>query len=83
MLNSIEGIYRDGKIELLEPPRDVKNNTYVIVTFLQSGAIDLQARGIDRAHAANLRERLSTFAEEWNSPEMAIYDDYDNAKAHL
>jgi len=30
-----------------------------------------------------LRARLATFAEEWNAPEMDIYDNYDAAKANL
>jgi hypothetical protein len=86
MLRSIEGVYRNGKIELSEIPPGIKNDTFVIVTFLQSGQtdfIDLRARGIDEKQAANLRGRLSTFAEEWNSPEMEIYDDYDRAKSHV
>jgi hypothetical protein len=29
---------------------------------------------------AELRARLEPFAEEWESPEMALYDDYDNAR---
>jgi hypothetical protein len=33
MLKSVEGIYREGKIELLERPGDIKE-TRVIVTFL-------------------------------------------------
>jgi division protein CdvB (Snf7/Vps24/ESCRT-III family) len=41
-------------------------------------SIDLQAHGIDEQQAAELRSRLDSFAEEWNSPEMDIYDDYDN-----
>ena len=45
--------------------------------------IDLRARGIDEKQAADLRGRLSTFAEEWDSPEMEMYDDYDRAKSHL
>ncbi len=32
--------------------------------------------GLDWRQLANLRSRLSQFAEEWNSPEMEIYDDY-------
>lgn len=38
-------------------------------------AVDLQTRGIGGAQAADLRSRLSTFAEDWNRPEMAIYDE--------
>jgi hypothetical protein len=81
MLKSIEGIYRDGKIELVEAPSNVRDDTRVIVTFLEGGLIDLRARGIDEAHAAELRARLATSSEDWDSPEMAIYDDYDAARA--
>lgn len=31
---------------------------------------------LDRVELADLRSRLSQFAEEWNSPEMEIYDAY-------
>ena len=37
-------------------------------------AIDLQSRGINREQAANLRARLQSFAEDWNCPEMDVYD---------
>ncbi len=75
MLKSVEGIYRDGKVELLETPSDVQE-TRVIVTFLpERGAIDLRSRGIDEAQAAQLRWRLQAFAEDWERPEMDIYDD--------
>jgi len=83
MLKSIEGVYRNGKVELVEVPTDVHDETRVIVTFLESGTIDLRARGIDEAQAAELRARLATFAEDWESPKMDIYDDYDAAKANL
>ena len=58
MLKSVEGVYRDGKIELTEVPGDVRNETRVIVTFLETGHIDLGARGIDEAQAAELRAQL-------------------------
>ncbi len=83
MHKSVEGIYRNGKVELAEVPTDVRDETRVIVTFLDLRPIDLRARGIDEAQAADLRARLATFAEDWDSPEMDIYDDYDIAKAHL
>jgi hypothetical protein len=81
MLNSIEGIYRKGKVELAEVPSNIDDDTRVIVTFLKSGPIDLRKRGIDEAQAADLRSRLSTFAEDWNSPEMDIYDDYNATRS--
>jgi hypothetical protein len=55
MLKSVEGVYRDGKIELTELPEDVCDETRVIVTFLETSPIDLRARGIDEAQAAELR----------------------------
>lgn len=80
MLKTIEGVYHNGKIELVEVPADVRDKTPVIVTFLEPKLIDLRSRGIDAAHAAELRARLATFAEDWDSPEMDIYNDYDAAK---
>ncbi len=80
MFKTIEGIYRDGKVELLEKPRAVPDPARVMVTFLEYPPIDLQARGIVPEQAADLRARLATFAEEWESPEMELYDDYDAAK---
>jgi hypothetical protein len=74
MLTAIQGIYRDGKIQLTEIPRNVDDDTPVIVTFLTSGNVTLSARGIDETQAADLRARLATFAEEWDSPEMDVYD---------
>ncbi|HEX6292670.1 MAG TPA: hypothetical protein VFZ66_26030 [Herpetosiphonaceae bacterium] len=83
MLTSIEGVYRNGQIELSEQPTNMDDNTRVIVTFLDRGHVDLRARGIDAQQAADVRRQLTPFAEEWNSPEMDAYDDYDAAKACL
>ena len=54
MLKSYEGIYKDGKIELLgDQPECLEAR--VIVTFLPAtNLVDLQARGISRAQAADL-----------------------------
>ena len=70
---TVEGIYRDGKVELLETPIDV-DEARVIVTFLPEGAVNLSERGIDEAQAASLRARLRPFAEDWELPEMGAYD---------
>ena len=83
MLKSVEGVYRNGKIELTELPEEVRDDTRVIVTFLETSDIDLQERGIDEAQATDLRAQLGSFAEEWDSPDMALYDNYDAAKAKL
>jgi len=83
MQKSIEGVYRNGKVELDEMPDDVHDEARVIVTFLDPREVDLRARGISEAQAAELRARLATFAEDWESPEIDIYDDYDAAKPRL
>ena len=83
MHKTIEGVYRDGKIELSELPGNVPEDTRVIVTFLETRLTDLQERGISEEQAAELRAQLGAFAEEWDSPEMSCYDDYDAAKAKL
>ena len=83
MLRTLEGVYRGGRIELSEVPGSVAEDTRVIVTFLEDRQVDLRARGIDEEQAARLRTQLTAFAEEWNSPEMASYDDYDAAKDAL
>lgn len=74
MLQSVEGIYRNGKVELLETPVAM-DGVRVIVTFLSTpDSVDLPSRGIDREQAANLRTRLQSFAEDWERPDMAAYD---------
>jgi hypothetical protein len=74
MLKAIEGIYRDGKVELLETPEDMEEARVIVTFFPSVGPVDLQARGIDAAQAAELRARLQAFAEDWERPEMAAYD---------
>ena len=75
MRKAVEGIYRQGKIELLETPPDVRK-TRVVVTFLSvEGAIDLRAHGIGEAEAGELRSRWGTAAEDWDRPEMDVYND--------
>jgi hypothetical protein len=75
MVKSVEGIYRDGKVELIEP-LDEAEGSRVIVTWVQRAEpVDLRERGLDEAQTADLRRRLSRFAEDWDRPEMAVYDE--------
>ncbi|MCA9937604.1 MAG: hypothetical protein KC418_03110 [Anaerolineales bacterium] len=83
MLVTIEGVYRDGKIELTGIPQNMQDETLVIVTFLTPRYVDLRTRGIDEDEAFDLRARLSAFAEDWESSEMNIYDHYDAAHTSL
>jgi hypothetical protein len=83
MLTSVEGVYRNGRIELIESPSEVPEGTLAIVTFVRANDVDLQSQGIDREQAEYLRNSLATFAEDWDSSEMSIYDNYDAAKANI
>lgn len=65
----------------MEQPQEMKEDTQVIVTFLNDDEIDLRAHGINEEQTAELRARLAAFAEAWNAPEMNIYDNYDEAKS--
>jgi hypothetical protein len=73
MLQSVEGVHRNGKVELLEPAPDNADGR-VIVTFLSPVTVDLAERGIDEQQAADLRQRLAAFAKDWDRPEMSVYD---------
>ncbi len=83
MLVAVQGIYRKGRVEIVPAPGGIADDTPVIVTFLVPDPINLRARGIDEARARDLRARLQTFIEDWDSPEMSIYDGYDAAKAGI
>ena len=80
MLTTLQGVYRKGKIVLNNNPSDIPDETPVIVTFLGVEGIDLRVRGISEEQAGALRAQLASFADEWDSPEMSIYDNYD---AHI
>lgn len=74
MLKPVEGIYRDGKVELVEPIEGEGVSRVVVTFHVGASRIDLRERGIDERQAADLRARLSAFAEDWDRPEMAVYD---------
>jgi hypothetical protein len=74
MMTSVEGKYRNGRIELTETHENVPDETRVIVTFVTPKGVELSEYGIDRVQAAHLRTQLESFAEEWGVPEMDVYD---------
>lgn len=43
-------------------------------TFAKSASVDLASRGINESQAADLRQRLKPFADDWDRPEMDAYD---------
>lgn len=64
MMQSVKGIYRDGKVELLESPHNIAEGE-VIVTFVRSSAED--------------PERKESISEAASAPPASI-SHRDNAK---
>lgn len=75
MVKSVEGFYRNGKVELMEPLAEAEGSRVIVTWVGAPGQVDLRERGIDESEAADLRRRLAPFAEEWDRPEMAAYDE--------
>lgn len=48
---------------------------------LEGFVTDARGSIIPAANLAELRGQLDRFAEEWDSPEMSMYDDYDTSRA--
>ena len=75
MVKSVEGVYRDGKVELIEPIAEAEGSRVIVTWVRPAASIDLRERGIDESQAADLRQRLAPFAEDWDRPEMNVYDE--------
>lgn len=74
VLQTIEGTYENGAVKLSGEPPAI-DRAKVLVTFLSSDqAVGLAAKGIAPSQAEDLRSRLAAFAEDWNRPEMDVYD---------
>lgn len=85
MAVTYRGTIKNGVV-VLPPEAKLPEGTAVRVEPVngeESGRVDLAARGIDPVLAAGLRARLGAFAEDWDSPEMDLYNNYDAAKADL
>ena len=75
MVKSVEGVYRNGRVELEEPIAEAEGSRVIVTWVKPSNLVDLHEVGIDAEQSADLRRRLATFSEDWDRPEMNIYDD--------
>jgi len=71
MFLTVAGTYRNGQVELLEQVKAAENSR-VIITFLPSLTSD--ALPLTPQQAAGLRWRLQFLEEDWNRPELEVYD---------
>jgi hypothetical protein len=74
MIKSVEGVYRNGRIELSEPVSESEGSRVIVTWVPAANRVDLREAGINESEALDLRTRLATFAEDWNRPEMDVYD---------
>ena len=69
----------DDRRMVLQLPDDVSPGQHRVRVQIDpvedSSSIDLAARSIDERQAAELRQRLGTFAEDWDRPEAGVYDE--------
>lgn len=68
------GHIRDGQIVPDEPVVLPEGMQVLIQIVSGAGSVDLRQRGIDQNQAADLRGRLKAIAEDWDRPEMDVYD---------
>ena len=62
-------------MELTEPLAGAEGSRVIVTWVHPAEPIELRERGIDESQAADLRRRLALFAEDWDRPEMAAYDE--------
>jgi predicted DNA-binding antitoxin AbrB/MazE fold protein len=81
----IDAVYENGVLKPLVMTDLKEHQRYRLVLEEAdvSGETDLAARGISQEQAEELRAGMQPFAEDWESEEMSVYDDYDTAKSRL
>ncbi|MBW3538985.1 MAG: hypothetical protein KY476_01830 [Planctomycetes bacterium] len=72
MFNSVEGVFRNGQVELLERPPALEE-TRVIVTFLPVERRAGEPPNFTPQELADLRGKLQAWEEDWNAPGMEAY----------
>lgn len=79
MIQTVEGIFRNGKVELLEEPANI-HEARVIVTFLPAEISPKAGSAFTPEEVADLRGKLAAWEEDWNAPGMEAYDDYETRR---
>ena len=76
MIQTLEGVYRDGKIELAGEPQNIRE-ARVLVTFLPLAEGPIGGPSFTPEEVAELRGKLEAWDEDWHAPGMEAYDDYE------
>ena len=75
MVKSVEGIYRNGRIELLEPLTEAEGSRVIVTWVSPDEPVGLRKKKIDKPQAADQRHPLLQFAEAGDRPKAAIDDE--------
>ena len=86
MAKAVAGIYRNGKVELLEPLEGAEGSHVIVTLVGPAEGIDLRGRGISGNQAADLRHRLDRFARigivpKWLSPMIQRHAEIDPVRS--
>lgn len=76
MIQTVEGIFRNGKVELLEIPEHIEE-ARVLVSFLPTSTGPDGGPSFTADEIADLRGKLAAWEDDWNAPGMEAYDDYE------
>ena len=79
MIQTVEGIFRNGKVELLEEPANI-HEARVIVTFLPAEIGPNGGSAFTPDEVAEVRGKLAAWEEDWHAPGMEAYDDYETRR---
>lgn len=79
MILTVEGVFRNGKVELLHAPENIPE-ARVLVTFLPDFTGTEDARTFTPEEVADLRGKLAAWEADWNAPGMEAYDDYETRR---
>ena len=79
MIQTVKGIFRDGKVELLAEPENIRE-ARVIVTFLPGDLSQHGEPAFTPEELADLHGKLDAWQEDWNAPGMEAYDEYETRR---
>jgi hypothetical protein len=79
MIQTVEGVFRNGKVELLEAPENI-HDSRVLVTFLPETIRPAGGPSCSGEEVADLRGKLAAWEEDWNAPGMEEYDAYETRR---
>ena len=71
MVKSVEGFYRDAKVERAKQLAEAEGSRVIVTSIHPETAVDLREAGVGESQAADLRHRVAAFREDWGRQETA------------